>query len=373
MADMLVAERYEQIVRELGAFGGLKVTELAARLGVSRATVRRDLLDLESAGRVIRVRGGAMLAPQESGSVSRPAGVAPAASTAAADARRPAPERPLGLLVPSATYYYPRVVEGVQAVVGERQARVIISLSGYGEANDAQAIEELVAAGAVGLLIASPGGHYLSPQTFDLLTASGLPFVLIERQPADVYAPCEFVVTDHRQGAYTAVRHLADQGHDAVALFTNGSPTADLIREGHTAAVERLALKPTAPVLDSGYPTLGSEQADQYYGQFLDACQESGVRAALVHSDHDAIELMRRMRARGLRAPHDLALIAYDDEIAALADVPLTSVAPPKHEVGAHAARLLLDRLDAPDAVPIRQMFLQPRLVVRASSGTARS
>ncbi|MEV5312488.1 hypothetical protein [Streptomyces sp. NPDC052610] len=45
----------------------------------------------------------------------------------------------------------------------------------------------------------------------------------------------------------------------------------------------------------------------------------------------------------------------------------MTSVAPPKHEVGPHAARLCLDRLDEPglDAVPIRQVFLQPRLVVR--------
>ncbi|MBC9725450.1 substrate-binding domain-containing protein [Streptomyces sp. TRM68367] len=80
---------------------------------------------------------------------------------------------------------------------------------------------------------------------------------------------------------------------------------------------------------------------------------------------------MRRLRTRGLRAPEDLALIAYDDEIASLADVPLTAVAPPKHELGERAARILLDRLDIPDpaAGPVHQLFLQPRLIVRASCG----
>ncbi|MGW0586001.1 DeoR family transcriptional regulator, partial [Streptomyces sp. NPDC002920] len=48
MSDILVAQRHELLVRQLEASDGLKVTELAARLDVSRATIRRDLLDLEA-------------------------------------------------------------------------------------------------------------------------------------------------------------------------------------------------------------------------------------------------------------------------------------------------------------------------------------
>ncbi|MYW70416.1 substrate-binding domain-containing protein [Streptomyces sp. SID8379] len=366
MTDMLVAQRREQLLNELQASGGLKVIDLAARLGVSRATVRRDLLDLENEGKLSRVRGGAMLA-------TRHDSAAPAQAAVPAPRSAPAQGGPtVGLIVPSATYYYPRVVAGVQAVAAERGARVVITLSDYSGHSDAQRIEELAVSGASGLLVASPGGHELPEKNLHQLEDLGLPFVLLERQPRDPFTTCEFVASDHRQGAFAAVRHLAQLGHHKVALFTNGSPTAALLQAGHKAALEILDLDAEVPVVDSGRPTLGSDEATQCYDRFISACQEGQVRAALVHSDHDAIELMRRMRTQGLKAPEDLALIAYDDEIASLADVPLTAVAPPKRTIGEYAARLLLDRLAAPDpdSIPIRQMLLQPRLTIRSSCGT---
>ncbi|MDH6629165.1 DNA-binding LacI/PurR family transcriptional regulator [Streptomyces sp. LBL] len=370
---MLVAQRHEQLVRELEASAGLKVTDLAARLNVSRATIRRDLLDLEAEGRVTRVRGGAVPAtPHRAGQPSEPR---PVVAPSAPPHAHPGPTsvHTLGLLVPSAHYYYPRIVAGVQAVAAERGVRVVIGLSDYSYPNDTQQIQELAASGATGLLVASATGHTLPREPFEQLRAGGLPFVLMERQPYDRYAPCEFVATDHRQGAFGAVGHLRDLGHDRVGLFTNSSPTAPLLREGYEAAVRHLGLASGAPVLDSGRPRLGPEEATRLYDRFIKECLADGTRAVLVHSDHDAIELMRRMRSHGLRTPDDLALIAYDDEIAALADVPLTAVAPPKHEIGTQAARLLLDRLDAadPSAVPVRQVLIQPRLIVRSSCGAA--
>ncbi|MFI5674283.1 substrate-binding domain-containing protein [Streptomyces cellulosae] len=370
---MLVAQRHEQLVRELQESEGLKVTELAARLNVSRATIRRDLLDLEAEGRVTRVRGGAVPAiPHPTG---RPSGPRPVAAPSVAPrlAAGSASAHTLGLLVPSAHYYYPRIVSGVQAVAAERDVRVVIGLSDYAYPNDTQQLQELAASGATGLLVASATGHTLPQEQLEQLQAVGLPFVLMERQPYDRHAPCEFVATDHRQGAFRAVGHFRDLGHDRVGLFTNNSPTAPLLREGYEAAVRHLGLAAGAPVLDSGRPRLGPEEAGRLYDRFVKECLADGTRAALVHSDHDAIELMRRMRAHGLRTPDDLALIAYDDEIASLADVPLTAVAPPKHEIGAQSARLLLDRLDAadPSAVPVRQLLIQPRLIVRSSCGAA--
>lgn len=44
--------------------------------------------------------------------------------------------------------------------------------------------------------------------------------------------------------------------------------------------------------------------------------------AALIHNDVDAIQVVQRLAELGVRVPEDLALIAYDDEVAALADTP---------------------------------------------------
>ncbi|MGW7355316.1 substrate-binding domain-containing protein [Streptomyces sp. NPDC054802] len=66
--------------------------------------------------------------------------------------------------------------------------------------------------------------------------------------------------------------------------------------------------------------------------------------------------------------PGDLAVVSYDDEVAGLGDLPLSAVAPSKHEVGVSAVELLAARVAEPDR-PRRQVSILPELRVRASSG----
>ncbi|POX52140.1 hypothetical protein C3489_18290 [Streptomyces sp. Ru71] len=103
-------------------------------------------------------------------------------------------------------------------------------------------------------------------------------------------------------------------------------------------------------------------------GSFTDAVVAGRIDAALVHNDHDAIVLLQRLRARGVRVPDDCALVAYDDEVAALADVPLSAVAPPKRAVGVAAVDLIARRLAEPGRARHRVTIL-PELRVRGSSG----
>ncbi|AJK45713.1 DeoR/GlpR transcriptional regulator [Burkholderia plantarii] len=53
-------DRHQRIRALLAALRRASTERIMAELGVSRETVRRDLLDLEAAGELIRVRGGAM-------------------------------------------------------------------------------------------------------------------------------------------------------------------------------------------------------------------------------------------------------------------------------------------------------------------------
>ena len=54
--------RHDRIVEILRSAGAVSVTQAAADLGVSDMTLRRDLLELESAGKLTRVHGGAVAA-----------------------------------------------------------------------------------------------------------------------------------------------------------------------------------------------------------------------------------------------------------------------------------------------------------------------
>jgi DNA-binding LacI/PurR family transcriptional regulator len=120
----------------------------------------------------------------------------------------------------------------------------------------------------------------------------------------------------------------------------------------------------------------------------LDACAAAEATALLVHSDREAISLVEQAQERGMRVPADLAVIAYDDEVAALADPPLTAVRPPRAAIGASAVELLTRRLgitradgdSTRDGVgagsdpatgadrPVHRVELSPHLIVRAST-----
>jgi DeoR/GlpR family transcriptional regulator of sugar metabolism len=64
---MLPLERQRRIIAALRANHGATVTQLSQLLGVSLATIRRDLAEMESVGLIRRVHGGAVLPEEELG------------------------------------------------------------------------------------------------------------------------------------------------------------------------------------------------------------------------------------------------------------------------------------------------------------------
>ncbi|WP_377268027.1 substrate-binding domain-containing protein [Peterkaempfera sp. SMS 1(5)a] len=355
---MLAQQRHDYVLEQLRAHGAVRVTDVVTGLGVSDGTVRRDLEVLESQGKLTRVRGGAVL---PAGSVANPAGPRGAERPEAAARTDGAI---VGMLVPSTTYYYPEVIRGAQSAAARAGARLVLGVTDYDHDRDLDQLHDLIRSGSNGLLVTTADGPVIPAGVREFLECCGLPYVLVERRSAAVFDHAECVLSDHRQGAYRAVEHLAALGHRRVALFAHATPTANLVAEGHAEAVRLLGLDASAPVVaperSAGRPGIDD---------FAQACRDSGATAALVHSDREAILLLQRLRTHGVRIPEDLAVIAYDDEVAAFAEVPLTAVAPPKFELGRMAAAALLDRLGTADDPPVRQTVLQPRLVVRDSTG----
>jgi DeoR/GlpR family transcriptional regulator of sugar metabolism len=64
MSNMTTYERRQSLLNLIRKQAGLRVIEIAQRLGVSEGTVRNDLNALEAEGSLIRVHGGAILSEQ---------------------------------------------------------------------------------------------------------------------------------------------------------------------------------------------------------------------------------------------------------------------------------------------------------------------
>ncbi|MFH9758823.1 substrate-binding domain-containing protein [Streptomyces anulatus] len=330
-----VDQRHERVLELVRERGSLRVAELAEELGMSAVTLRRDVEALAAQGLVERLHGAVVWPTGQ----SRPA---PAAVP-------PAEGLVVGMVVPTTEYYYADVVRGARQTVEAAGARLTIGLSRYLPDEDAAQARRLLSTGADGLLL-TPSWERGCPERGEgLWTAEQeVPVVLVERSaplghPA---AGLDRVRSDHAHGAAEAVAHLAGLGHRAIALAVQDSPTAPRLRVGYRAAVEALGLTPvSAAPLDDALSRSEAKRFERTLEYLCDAVASGNVTAAIVHSDADAIVLIPRLQARGVRVPEDLAVIAYDDEVAGLADLPLTAVAPDKHAVGAAAARLLLDRL----------------------------
>ncbi|MFJ9518145.1 substrate-binding domain-containing protein [Kitasatospora sp. NPDC101801] len=338
-------------VRELGT---VRVVDLAAHLHIPAVTVRRDIAVLAEHGRLRRSHGAVSL-PEE-------------VTTDPSDGR----ERAIGMLVPTVGSYFDEVIAGARTAAATVGARLVLGIAPYQARNDRLQAERLLESGVDALMLAPnwlPGGPH---EEFDWLDELPVPAVLVERwaSPVGPGAALDAVGSDHHHGVLLALRHLASLGHRAVTLAARDDTwTSHQVRTGYTEAVRLLGLPPQPVIgLRVSDPGSGHGSIETLADQVAHAAA-SGVRAVLVHNDHDAIQLPALLRTRGLRVPTDLALVSYDDVYAALAAPALTAVAPPKRAVGAAAAELLLRRLDHGPSWPARRIVMLPDLKIRSSCG----
>jgi LacI family transcriptional regulator len=100
----------------------------------------------------------------------------------------------------------------------------------------------------------------------------------------------------------------------------------------------------------------------------LDGSDGDRPTAFLCASDTVAMGVLRALGERGLRAGHDVAVVGFDDSIAAQVCTPaLTSVRQPLEQVAVELVRSLGELL-AHRPVPGSGCILKPTLSVRATS-----
>ncbi|AKV86535.1 transcriptional regulator [Microbacterium sp. CGR1] len=351
--SLLPRARHEHLLRQLELHGSVSAAQVADELGVAQVTIRRDILELEKSGLLARVHGGAI-------GVS----AAPTPQSARTD---------IGVVVPSSVGHFPVIVKGMDAASHALRVRLILATSQYRPDLERRQVERLVDIGVDGIILAPTLRGRTEAELLEWVGTIPVPVVFLERRLRSTgLAAFDSARTDHAGGAVLAVEHLAALGHARVALaLFERTPTAPLVREGYASAVADLGLEPAPQV---SLPKDDEDDLDDALTDLLDRCVSTGTRAALVHTDVHAARLVEMAMDLGIRVPENLAVIAYDDDSAALALVPLTAVTAPGRDLGQQALRTLMDRIaedDAERSAP-RHLMMGPGLTVRSSCGAAR-
>ncbi len=176
---------------------------------------------------------------------------------------------------------------------------------------------------------------------------------------------CTVVDVDNITGGRLAARHLLAAGHERIGMISGPSRWKAVHdrAEGFSLELKSAGLTMNPALVGegdwshvSGYRTM----------QHLLAGGEP-FSALFVHNDQMAIGAMRALREAGKRVPDDVSVVGYDDIPAAeYADPPLTTVRQPMREVGAIAARLLIQSVEQGERTG-GEVLLQPELVRRGS------
>jgi LacI family transcriptional regulator len=195
-----------------------------------------------------------------------------------------------------------------------------------------------------------------------LLTRSGTPVVMVDR--AIDGADLDLVRLDNCEAAAHATRHLIYEGFTRIGCITGPAATS--------TGRERAA----------GYlEAIGGGEDLLRWGDFRIeggyAAAQSLLRlpvppdALLVGNNLMMIGTLRAITDAG-RSHHDIGIIGFDElPWADLCDPQLSTIGQPTYEIGRTAAELLLRRIDG-DSSPTRQVTLESRLHVRASSRSRR-
>ncbi|MCB1297785.1 MAG: LacI family DNA-binding transcriptional regulator [Microthrixaceae bacterium] len=196
----------------------------------------------------------------------------------------------------------------------------------------------------------------LSEAESETVRALSVPVVLINQ----FFANKGFasIGVDHFGGAYMAVRHLIDLGHRRIA-FIGGDPGIDPREDGWRSALRDADLEP-GPAFHVPFEFEGGYQAGR--GLAEDA---TGVTAAFIASEQQALAALSALHERGLAIPRDIAIVAFDGTTcAAYLWPPLSTVAQPLRAMADDAVRRIVTNTAHEDYTTYPMS-----LVIRASSG----
>jgi LacI family transcriptional regulator len=201
------------------------------------------------------------------------------------------------------------------------------------------------------------------------LAESELPCVVVD---ADLAGPrTGFVMSENREGAALAVRHLRELGHERIATITGllaTRPGADRL-EGYREELASLDLEPREEYVVEG--DFYDESGYRGTKQLLEL--DEPPTAIFAASDLMAAGALRAANELDVRVPEDVAVVGFDDiGLASLIQPQLTTVRQDMHALGEAAANGLARMIETPEAPPAREL-VPTRLVVRASSGASRA
>ena len=271
----------------------------------------------------------------------------------------------LGMVVPDiANPFFPEVVRGAEDTVQTAGYTLLIASTDNDVEKEKLYLRLFLAKRVDGVILTKAPGRF-PPDLQRAFARAGVPIVLLARTVPGFAT--DTVEMDDRGAAYEGVMHLRRLGYRRIGFIggLHGASTSRRRLDGYRAALRDARLR-----FDPALVVEGDFRVESGYRAGLDLLKRR-PDAVFVGNYLMTVGFMEALRQYRMRCPDDVAVVTCDDHPWLDAFSPrLTTIDLPKRELGAAAARLLVDRLARRGGRP-RIVTLKNALRVRESCGCA--
>lgn len=270
--------------------------------------------------------------------------------------------RLVGIAVPDmANLVFAPILSGIEETLSANGYSALIANVGTDVNRQLEVVDQLIGRRVEGLVLATVQQD--NDPVLSRCLEAGVPTVLVNRAEAQSRAPS--VISDDVNGMRLAVEHLVSLGHCHIGhLAGPQNLSTGLLRlQGFCQAMQAAGLDASAVVAATAYTREAGKAAS---ATLLDRFPD--VTAVAAGNDLLALGLYQELGARRLACPEDVSVVGHNDmPLMDMVHPPLTSVRIRHQEMGAEAARLLLDQISNAGAeITIR--ITAPELIVRGST-----
>ncbi len=283
--------------------------------------------------------------------------------------------RRVALIVPNLEdALFSSIARGVQRVLAESGVKAVILDSRGTDEEQADNFAHLESMGLEAAIL-FPVIESDIAERICSLKERNFPMVLVDRTLEGIRVPS--VVADNFDGGLKIARHLLECGHTRIAWLgetTSSAASARFsgLRDGWNDVGLVLPRSMVRPVRFHDVINPATQRAQltrgvrEIIGE-LWALKERPTALACVN-DQTALVALEALARIGVRVPTECAVTGFDDGPEAARSLPpLSTVRQPTEKMGEEAARLLIERLNAPNA-PIQNVILPVEFVRRAST-----
>lgn len=276
--------------------------------------------------------------------------------------------RTLGLVITTIVNpFYPELAKGIEDTALSLGYNIFLCCTNFDLSLESRYIGMLLSRGVDGIIFTS--AHTRDPNIARLVKDQ-FPLILVNRRVYGdpVMDEIDYVVVENVMGGFLAIEHLIRMGHRRIGIISGSPDSSAAVErlEGARKAFVEYGLNPAElMVLEGDFLKPSGYEAARSFLSLRDP-----PSAIFGVNDYMALGAFEALLDSGLRVPEDVAVIGFNDiTFSAMKGIELTTIGQKKYEMGSIAVRTLIDKIEGRTQGQVRQIALEPELIVRKSCG----